>query len=70
MNDLLSGVFSARTLLILLPIILLQLSIMTFCILKIVKEGVANLNKITWILIVVFLNFIGPILFLIVGRKK
>ncbi len=57
-------------LLMVLPLAAIQLGIAIFCIVKIFKEGVANLNKVVWTLICLILNLIGPILFLIVGRKK
>ncbi len=57
-------------LLMLLPIIVLHLGLAIFCIVKIYKEGVQNLNKVTWTLICLFVNLIGPIIFLIVGRRK
>ena len=53
-----------------LPLIIIQYGLAAFCIVKIVKEGVANLNKWAWILIVLLINLIGSILFLSVGRRK
>ena len=67
MNDL---VFTTEMLLMLLPLLAIQLGLALYCIVKIVKEGVANLNKPAWILISLLVNLIGPITFLIVGRKK
>lgn len=58
------------TLLMLLPLVVLQLGLALYCIVKIAREGVANLNKPLWILISIFFSMIGPITFLIVGRKK
>lgn len=62
--------FSLEMLLMVLPLIILQLGLAIFCIVKILKEGVQNLNKAAWILICVFANLIGPIIFLLVGRRK
>ena len=59
-----------QNIMILLPILLLQLGLMIFCIVKILKDGVGNLNKPVWLLIVIFINLFGPILFLIAGRKR
>ncbi len=56
--------------LMLLPLLAINLGLTIVCIFRIVKEGVSNLNKTGWILIVAFTNLIGPIIFLIVGRKK
>lgn len=54
----------------LMPLIVLQLGLAIFCIVKIHKEGVRNLNKTAWTLISLLGSLIGPILFLIIGRKK
>lgn len=52
------------------PIIALHFCLMLFCIYNIFKNGVRNLSKRIWILIVVFLQIFGPISFLMFGRKK
>jgi hypothetical protein len=57
-------------LVLLLPLLVIQLGLMIFCVVKILKEGVGNLNKAVWLLIVIFINLFGPILYLIVGRKR
>ncbi|MCF8018106.1 MAG: PLD nuclease N-terminal domain-containing protein [Vallitaleaceae bacterium] len=54
----------------LLPLLAIQLGLIIYCVVKIMKEGVANLNKWAWIAICIFINLIGPITFLIVGRKR
>jgi len=56
--------------LVLLPLAMIQLGLMIYCIVKISKEGVQNLNKLAWTLMVIFINLFGPILFLLVGRKR
>ncbi|NLM77588.1 MAG: PLDc_N domain-containing protein [Ruminococcaceae bacterium] len=52
------------------PLIAIQLGLAVYCVIKICKEGVANLNRWSWILICLFVNIIGSIAFLIIGRKK
>ncbi len=59
-----------ENLMYLLPLLVLQLSLMIFCIVKIVKEGVGNLTKTAWIIIVIVINLFGSVLYLLVGRKK
>jgi len=61
---------TGEMLIMLLPLLALQLGLIIYCVVKIMKEGVENLNKWAWIAICVFLNLIGPITFLIVGRKR
>ncbi len=60
----------SNLLLMLLPLAAIQIGLAIFCIVKIFREGVANLNKAAWTLICLIVNLIGPIVFLIVGRKK
>lgn len=52
------------------PIIAIQLALDVFCIVKIAREGVGNLKWWIWLLIILFFNVLGPILFLIIGRRK
>ncbi len=56
--------------LMLLPLVAIQLGLAIYCAVKIFKEGVQNLNKWLWLVICVFVNLLGPMLFLIIGRKK
>jgi hypothetical protein len=52
-----------------LPLILLQLSLVIFSIIDISKKGVKNLSPLIWILIVIFVNFFGPIIYILFGRN-
>jgi hypothetical protein len=54
----------------LLPLIAIQVGLAIYCAVKIFREGVENLNKWAWLAICLFVNLLGPITFLIVGRKK
>ncbi len=56
--------------LLLLPLVAIQLGLAIYCALKIFREGVQNLNKWLWLVICVFVNLLGPMLFLIIGRKR
>lgn len=62
--------FSLQAFLMLLPLIVLQLGLAAFCLVKIFRDGVQNLNKVAWTLICLFFNLIGPVVFLIVGRRR
>lgn len=55
---------------LIVPVFFVQLGLVYFCIRKILKEGVENLSKPLWILIVIFINLFGPIMFLMIGRKR
>jgi hypothetical protein len=55
---------------ILIPILIAEVMLIAFCVVKILKEGVANLNKGLWLVIVVVTNLVGCIAFLIFGRRR
>ncbi|MGI6701168.1 MAG: PLD nuclease N-terminal domain-containing protein [Christensenellales bacterium] len=57
-------------LLILSPLILLQLSLAVYCGVKIFKEGVQTMSKGVWLFICLLVSVIGPVIFLLVGRRK
>lgn len=54
----------------LIPILLIQYSLMVFALVLVIKNEVNYLPKWGWILIIVLINLIGSIVFLIIGRKK
>ncbi len=51
------------------PLLVLQLALMAFCIYRLVKDPVKYLPKWAWAIIIIFINLLGPILFLLLGRK-
>ncbi|GAA0475861.1 PLD nuclease N-terminal domain-containing protein [Alkalibacterium sp. s-m-22] len=56
---------------ILLPLIILQLILLVTAIVHLVKnDRLSQSNKIIWALVIVFVNIIGPIIYLIFGRKE
>ena len=57
-------------LLIMSPLILLQFSLAVYCGLIIFREGVHNLSRWAWFIICLFASVLGPVVFLLVGRKK
>ncbi len=63
-------VLSTDIIIMLLPLVAVQIGLAVYCIVKIIREGVQNLNKWAWIAICLFINLLGPITFLIVGRRK
>ncbi|MBP0727143.1 PLDc_N domain-containing protein [Bacillus sp. RG28] len=59
--------------LIVLPLLILQLILVIVSIIDLVKRDASTIkgeNKILWVLIIVFINTIGPILYLTIGKKK
>ncbi|MDR5659271.1 PLDc N-terminal domain-containing protein [Serpentinicella sp. ANB-PHB4] len=59
-----------QIIMLLMPVILLELGLKAFCIVSILKHGVQNLTKATWIAIIIVFSLIGPVSFLIFGHKK
>jgi ABC-2 type transport system ATP-binding protein len=59
-------------LLLLVPLLLLQLGLLVFSIVDLLREDrrVRGGNKGVWAVIIVFVNLIGPILYLLVGREE
>jgi hypothetical protein len=57
---------------LLLPILLIQAGLMLFALIDLERDErrVRGGNKIVWALIIVFLNVIGPIVYLTVGREE
>ncbi len=64
------GIDIAQLLAMLSPLIALQVGLAVFCVVKVVRQGTANLNKALWIGIVVVVNLLGPVAFLAFGRRK
>lgn len=54
----------------LIPIILIELGLLVFALVQLVKSEVKHMPKWAWALIIIFINIIGPIVFLTVGRKR
>lgn len=56
---------------LLIPLVLIQIGLLVFALLDLVKrpEEALNGSKVMWILIIALVNVIGPILYFIVGRK-
>lgn len=56
---------------IIIPLVLLQLVLMVTALLHLIKnDRLEQNNKIIWALVIIFVNLIGPILYLIFGRKE
>ncbi|MBU3181960.1 PLD nuclease N-terminal domain-containing protein [Clostridium psychrophilum] len=55
---------------IFLPLIIIQLALMTFCLLKLSKDNVKYFPKWIWVLIIVFGELLGPIAYLLLGRER
>jgi hypothetical protein len=55
---------------LLIPLLLIQLGLMVFAIIDLVRREKTRGPKWVWALVIVFVNFIGPILYFIIGREE
>jgi hypothetical protein len=55
---------------LLIPLFLIQLTLMTVALIDLSKREKTRGPKWMWILIVVFVNMIGPIVYFVVGREE
>ena len=54
----------------LIPIVLLQLGLMVFALVDLIRRERTNGPKWVWALVIVFVNLIGPIVYLVAGREE
>lgn len=54
----------------LIPIILLQLALMLFALIDLARRPKANGPKWVWVILIICVNFIGPIAYFLVGRQE
>ena len=61
---------SVNMLQLLMPVLILQLILMATALVSCLKQKETNGPKWLWIIVIIFLNIIGPILYFIFGRKE
>ncbi|MFX0058116.1 MAG: PLDc N-terminal domain-containing protein [Candidatus Hodarchaeota archaeon] len=62
---------SVGLMVIFISVLIVDLVLMVFCLINISKsKEKSKKSKIGWALIVIILNFIGPLLYIILGREK
>jgi hypothetical protein len=55
----------------LIPLLLLELALLAIALVDLVRrEHVTGGNKVVWIIVIILVNIIGPIIYLIFGRKE
>ncbi|WPX07851.1 PLD nuclease N-terminal domain-containing protein [Anaerocellum danielii] len=52
------------------PVIVFQFTLMIFCLVKLKNDKVKYLPKWAWALIIIVFNFVGPIVYLLLGRER
>lgn len=58
---------------LILPLVMLQLILIIITLLDVAKRDASTLqgeNKLIWVLVILFINIIGPIMYLVIGKKK
>ena len=52
------------------PILIIEYGLMIFALVQLFRNKVRYLPKWGWALIIILINIIGPVVFLLVGKKK
>ncbi|MED4018130.1 PLD nuclease N-terminal domain-containing protein [Sutcliffiella cohnii] len=55
---------------IIAPIFVLQLILMVFALISCLRQDETNGPKWLWVLIIIFINILGPILYFVIGKKN
>jgi len=53
-----------------IPIIIIEYGLLIFALVQLFRNEVKYMPKWGWALIIILINIIGPVVFLIAGRKK
>jgi hypothetical protein len=54
-----------------IPLVVLELALLVIAVVDIVRrEYVTGGNKVVWLVVVIIVNFIGPIIYFIFGRRE
>ncbi len=54
---------------LILPLIIIQVGLQIFALISLFKQNLAREKKILWVLVIIFLNLLGPIIYFLFGRK-
>ena len=55
---------------LLIPILLIQWALVIYALVDLVRREQTKGSKWLWLVVILFINFIGPILYLILGRDE
>ena len=64
------GMALIEVLKLLAPIIILEVVLMVFCLYRLTQDRVKILPKWAWALIIIFIQLIGSLVFLLIGRER
>ena len=54
----------------LIPLVLIEIALLVFALLDLIKREKTRGPKWVWVLVILFVNFIGPILYFVIGREE
>ena len=54
---------------LLIPLWIIQIGLMIVALWDLIKREQTRGPKLLWVLVIVFVNFIGPIIYLVIGRQ-
>ena len=55
---------------LLIPVILIELGLMVTALVDLIRRTQTRGPKWVWVLVIVLINFIGPIIYFVAGRKE
>ena len=55
---------------LLIPVVVIELGLMITALVDLIRRSQTNGPKWVWVLVIVLINFIGPIIYFILGRKE
>ncbi|MBF2452073.1 PLDc N-terminal domain-containing protein [Listeria welshimeri] len=55
---------------LIIPVIILYLALFLTAIIDLARNWQTRKNPIIWLLVIIFINIFGPVIYLIVGRKE
>lgn len=58
-----------QLLLLLSPIIILELALVIYALWDLIKRENTKGPKWLWVIVILFVNFVGPIIYLVIGRE-
>jgi hypothetical protein len=64
------GMSTIEILKLVAPLIVIQVGLAIFCLYRLTKDRVRFLPKWAWALIVIFVETIGPVVYLLIGRER
>ena len=55
---------------LLIPVVLIELGLMVTALVDLIRRTQTRGPKWVWVLVIVLINFIGPIIYFVAGRKE